>query len=577
VSNIEWTEKTWNPVVGCKPVSPGCLNCYAATMARRLEAMGRPEYAPRPREELPPIRLANRFRLDGVWCRCGGEIWYDDGIKHGTTSDKSLRWEAFCRQCKACDTNGYSSQKALLAESPAFWGDNQSIRIAEVCGGRAVFTGDVRTVESRLTDPLTWRKPSMVFVNSMSDLFHEAVPFEFIDKVFAVMALCQQHAFQCLSKRPERMVEYFNSRPLDRIAALLYNATHEQGTFADFKRAVRDRFGGLGVAGGETARERREARRRVLPGSEDQSVPTSAGGISNQRRLPTGGRDNQWKEGRDGRTPFGVASPARPDQARTDDQPQERREVRQPTGQSGASYTQRAAEPRDQSSGGETPRRTRVETPKDTSDGSRCFGNATAAGERLTSEGNRGTVPDDDAGDVGNLLPQDLAAHLAWPLPNVWLGASAEDQDRLDERVPHLLKCPAAVRFLSLEPLLGPMDLRKWFEWGGSGPPWIMSPSSHPEDAGPHNAGAWVIVGGESGHGARPCDVGWIKGVVRQCAEAGVPCFVKQLGASVSGQIVHPDNEGYGVNRVRLIDRKGGDPAEWPEDLRVRQFPEVRT
>ena len=90
----------------------------------------------------------------------------------------------------------------------------------------------------------------------------------------------------------------------------------------------------------------------------------------------------------------------------------------------------------------------------------------------------------------------------------------------------------------------------------------------------------WVIVGGESGAGARPCNVGWIGDVVMQCQAAGVPCFVKQFGASV---IAHPNNDAWPVpstwetrdGTTYFIPKhpKGGDPAEWPEDLRVRQFP----
>jgi len=96
--------------------------------------------------------------------------------------------------------------------------------------GKGHFNGVVRCHEDALSIPLRWRKPRMVFVNSMSDLFHRDVPFDFIDKVFAVMALCPQHTFQCLSKRPDRMVEYFASSPLARIAALVYDATYGQGT-----------------------------------------------------------------------------------------------------------------------------------------------------------------------------------------------------------------------------------------------------------------------------------------------------------------------------------------------------------
>ncbi len=92
-----------------------------------------------------------------------------------------------------------------------------------------------------------------------------------------------------------------------------------------------------------------------------------------------------------------------------------------------------------------------------------------------------------------------------------------------------------------------------------------------------------VIVGGESGPGARRCDVEWIGSVVRQCKEAGVACFVKQLGANViaNGPLGHLFHRYDGKQttlgwRARLRDPKGGDQSEWPADLRVRQFPEVR-
>lgn len=168
-------------------------------------------------------------------------------------------------------------------------------------------------------------------------------------------------------------------------------------------------------------------------------------------------------------------------------------------------------------------------------------------------------------------MPQDLAAHLAWPLPNVWLGASAEDQDRLDERVPHLLRCPAAVRFLSLEPLLGPMDLHGAFYRPRRGPgDTYKRHSKHCVD--------WVVVGGESGAKARPCDVGWIRSIVGQCRAAGASCFVKQLGSNPCCEHGH-QGRGHCIPcglDLPLRNRKGGDPSEWPEDLRVRQFPEVR-
>ena len=113
-SSIEWTEYTWNPVTGCTKVSPGCLNCYAERMAKRLQAMGLPNY------------------------KTGFKLALHDNV---------------------------------------------------------------------LRAPLEWKKPSMVFVNSMSDLFHEKVPLEFITKVFNVMQEASQHQFQILTKRAERLAE----------------------------------------------------------------------------------------------------------------------------------------------------------------------------------------------------------------------------------------------------------------------------------------------------------------------------------------------------------------------------------
>jgi len=128
-SKIEWTESTWNPVAGCTPVSPGCLNCYAARMALRLERMGN--------------KCSDKYK--------------------GTAT-------------RARD-------------------------------GRPVFSGHITLDEDALEMPLSWRLPRTIFVNSMSDLFHDGVPLAFIKRVFAVMEACPQHTFQVLTKRPERSLK----------------------------------------------------------------------------------------------------------------------------------------------------------------------------------------------------------------------------------------------------------------------------------------------------------------------------------------------------------------------------------
>lgn len=176
---------------------------------------------------------------------------------------------------------------------------------------------------------------------------------------------------------------------------------------------------------------------------------------------------------------------------------------------------------------------------------------------------------------------QRIGASLCWPLPCVWLGVSVEDQRAADERIPLLLQTPAAVRFLSCEPLLAPVDLSDYA-------PWFGDPRQEPEAFAIDGRIDWVIVGGESGPGARPCDVAWIRSIIQQCGAASVPCFVKQLGAKPvardrwdMSESVFEDldasedgwTEADGRVVMRLRDRKGGDPTEWAEDLRVRQFP----
>jgi protein gp37 len=170
-----------------------------------------------------------------------------------------------------------------------------------------------------------------------------------------------------------------------------------------------------------------------------------------------------------------------------------------------------------------------------------------------------------DCADLGLDVRMDPANELCfearpWPLPNVWLGVSVEDRKHGLPRIEHLRRTPAAVRFLSIEPLL--------------------------EDLGEINLDGihWVIVGGESGSGARPFDVAWARSIRDQCRAANVPCFVKQLGAHViwdgnssPGEhwptgTKHEDTR-LGHWRARLSDKKGGAIGEWPEDLRIREMP----
>ena len=162
-----------------------------------------------------------------------------------------------------------------------------------------------------------------------------------------------------------------------------------------------------------------------------------------------------------------------------------------------------------------------------------------------------------------------------WPLPNVGLGTSVEDQPRANERIGHLLATPAAVRFLSCEPLLGAVDLAHIDTMDPDEDPGFSALVCGPDDEGTIDTVIdWVIVGGESGPGARPCDIGWIRGIVGQCQAAGTAVFVKQLGAKpFTSNAGLPWADEHPVTWYRYKDRKGGDMAEWPKDLRVREFP----
>ncbi len=246
----------------------------------------------------------------------------------------------------------------------------------KLSNGKPNWTGLVNLAEHKLTEPLGWRKPRRIFVNSMSDLFHESVHDDWIDKIFAVMALCPQHTFQILTKRPERMAKYID---------VLHGRAN---TFAGYTR----RAGAYGVY------------------CYVESI------------------DSNFR------------------------------------------------------------------------------GGAFAGILNRASMRHDGSLDD------------------VWPLPNVWLGVSVEDQATTDARVPILLDTPAAVRFVSVEPMLGPVDFSPdaarycWYNdlSDGGVPLWL----------GPN----WVICGGESGPGARPMHTEWVRAIRNQCMEASVPFFFKQVG-----------------------------------------------
>jgi protein gp37 len=343
-TNIEWTDSTWNCLRGCSRVSEGCRHCYAEKVAYRFSGAGQP---------------------------------YEGLVRINAKGERKPEWNGQVRFIEA----------HLL--DPLKWGSVD-------------MNGADHVVEAKTYKNFGTR-PRRIFVNSMSDLFHENVSDEWIDKIFAVMALCPQHTFQILTKRPRRMLNWATK------------AFTEKGGLRIGEMAA-SLFKGMGL------------KDRHLSMAEQAAV-------SNQF---------EWRE-----------------------------------------------------------------------------------------------------------------------LEHVWLGVSVEDQKTADERIPLLLQTPAAVRFISAEPLLGPIDA---YQYLGAG----RNP------IGPAYGGSgldWVIVGGESGPGARPMHPDWVRSLRDQCVAAKVAFFFKQWGEWLPAMSDGADLEsGITINcadePVRVGKKAAGallDGREWRE------------
>lgn len=258
------------------------------------------------------------------------------------------------------------------------------------------WTGAVRPIEEHLLDPLRWKRPRRVFVNSMSDLFHEGLSDLDIAKIFCVMALAPQHQFQILTKRPKRMLHFLTGSDLQ--------TGLEPG----------DLHGWVQMVCGRPARFFPQAM-KLLPLNSDRIV--------------------------------------------------------------------------------------------------------------------------------------------RWPLPNVWIGVSAEDQATAGERVPLLLETPAAIHWLSAEPLLGNIDLGEWLDPCCGMPAYDIQMGEPVEYCCGRRQTTldWVVVGGESGPHARPTEADWAYQIRMQCQSAGVAFFMKQM------------------------DGKRKHLEDFPEELQLRQYPEAAT
>lgn len=424
-SNIEWTDATWNPIVGCSIKSPGCANCYAMPMAKRIEAMG---------------------------------------------------------------------------GAPQYRGLTKTVK------GKAVFTGKVaRAPDHILTQPLRWKRGRRIFVNSMGDLFHENVPDEWIDKVFAVMALAPQHTMQVLTKRSARMRAYMNDPhtpyrvakamdgvlvdldhdPVERWAAIPGYAGYEASTHG----AIRSSSGPL-ATGINPLHEREQV--TLWNGGASRTWFVHALVLMAHRGLPPEGHEARHRNG-------------------------DRNDNRLANLLWGTRSENQADKVRHGSIGG--PQKLTLEQVSSIRE-ARAAGGVTQHDIADQYGISRSLVSMIESGSV-------WPYPISWPLKSVWLGVSTERQQEADERIPDLLATPAAVRFISAEPLLGPLDIARYLHDSDCR---LFNESVCTCSAPREVSLDWVILGGESGPGARPMHPDWARSLRDQCAAAGVPFFFKQWG-----------------------------------------------
>lgn len=434
---------------------------------------------------------------------------------------------------------------------------------AETWAGRRIgqwkdrpFT-DVRCHPERLDQPLRWRKSRRVFVNSMSDLFHEDVPDEFIDKVFGVMALAPLHTFQVLTKRPERARAYLTARndptgvlPIRRASSeFMAAAGHPTEPWS---MPLANVWLGVSVEDQATADERIPLLLDTPAAVRFVSYEPALGPVDFGAWLP-GGFDGGQRS--NGLVPL-------------DD------EVREDAAEEGFGVSRSVGRPGTH----------RLPPPP--------LGAPVVPSNVATAHG--GVQPLDDLGcravdrdshGPASVYPDssvDVPLAVEQPGDVSERGGVVGHRDRLCEHPrTGAPSDPGGVDASGDRAPGGPESLGDLGDGGASlirgddlGIGQIESTHT------PHCID-WLILGGESGPGARPFDLAWARSVIEQGRAAGVPVFVKQLGARPVYAVDNRAGDGLDVavlGRTSLLtfklrDRKGGDPDEWPEDLRVREFP----
>lgn len=424
--------------------------------------------------------------------------------------------------------------------------------------GKVDWSGVARFIPSELDAPLRWKKPERIFVNSMSDLFHHSLTFEQIAAVFGVMAAAPRHQFLVLTKRPERMRDWATT---DGIAAQVDLFKHVslagriEEYFAPERKVAVDGWPGYWITSKGSVLTDRGAPACLWCG-------TDLGDFSARRKYCT----DRCRQKADYEQRCGRWAPPESTE----------RELRPLVGEQGHSRVMLYR--------GEETWRPLIHrlvlgafddsgiatADVDVLQGCHIDGDATNNALWNLRWGSQQANWEDRKrhGNGGPVEPP------SWPLPNVWKGTSVENQETANERIPILLQCPAAVRWISAEPLIGPLNLHPWLCEHGS--------VEHAKEKMGHFCTPtneklnWVVVGGESGPGAREFNVDWGRTIVGDCAAAGVPVFLKQLGAKpldFPATIADETGDNGSPRLLKLKSRKGGDPAEWPHDLRVREYP----
>jgi protein gp37 len=364
-----------------------------------------------------------------------------------------------------------------------------------------VFNGTVRQAgEHVLLSPLRRKKPTTFFVNSMSDLFHENVSDEWIDKVFAVMALAPQHTFQCLTKRAARMRKYSSDPDVTHRVAKAIDAVH-----VDRDHDPVERWAPVVGWSDYEASTHGNVRR-------DHTILKQVPNPITSRPTVTLWQANEPKT-------FFVHTLvllAHKGPAPEDTEARHRNGNSQDNRLANLEWASGSINQADKVRHG--------------SNGGPAKLNREQAAQirSLRAAGQTQQSIADQFGVSRSLISMIESRSvwpdaLAWPLPNCWLGVSTERQQEADERIPLLLQTPAAVRFISAEPLLGPIDLTDlhvgfattWNALGGRGSKGGLD---------------WVIVGGESGRQARAMHPDWARSLRDQCSAAGVRFFFKQWG-----------------------------------------------